>query len=484
MKACAIVAARNVMSPPAASAALRAVLALALGLSLLPASSEAVTNCKVHVSSKTGLIDVFASAVSGPLLWGDRPGAESASFANAPTCIVGSSARRCQFGAPGTLEAITPPDLCTVYLKDSGPGCAAYIKGCTPGPRFTDQTKADDLKALVAAVSFHHSVPTMVFTGVNVQIVSGSGATYAPVNGSGNLIIGYNAATCTLGGTLCSADTDCPANTCVGICVYDNQACVTDADCQPNLCDDTAGKAGSHNLVIGDGHVFTSSGGLVAGLQNSITGAHASVTGGLQNAASGFGASVTGGSNNTASAATSWVGGGSDNTASGATASVSGGLVNTASGDLASVSGGSRNTASGSRASVTAGFNNTASGNEASVTGGYNNRASGPVTLVSGGECNVAGVGPPPSCGGSPPILGGGSVSGGFSNVASGTTASVSGGVSNTAGGLCASVSGGGSNMALSDISSVSGGALLTAGTTSFEWHSGRSSGFPTGTEY
>jgi hypothetical protein len=64
-------------------------------------------------------------------------------------------------------------------MKDSGPECAVYIKGCTPGPRFTDQAKADALARLVAALSFHHSVP--IFTGVNVQIVSGSGATDGPV---------------------------------------------------------------------------------------------------------------------------------------------------------------------------------------------------------------------------------------------------------------------------------------------------------------
>jgi hypothetical protein len=145
-------------------------------------------------------------------------------------------------------------------MKDSGPECAVYIKGCTPGPRFTDQAKADALAQLVAALSFHHSVPTMVFTGVNVQIVSGSGATDGTVNGTGNLIIGYNATTTS------------PTQT------------------------------GSHNLVVGDEHTFSSFGGLVAGFENAITGQWASVSGGTGNTASGLDVSVSGGEVTTASA--------------------------------------------------------------------------------------------------------------------------------------------------------------------------------------
>ncbi len=188
--------------------------------------------------------------------------------------------------------------MCTLYLKDAGAECAAYIKGCTPGARFTDQAKADALQQLVAAVSFHHSVPTVVFTGVNVQIVSGSGATDGPVNGAGNLIVGYDKGT--LGQT----------------------------------------RTGSHNLVVGDEHEYTSYGGFVAGLTNTVSGPSASVTGGYENVASGMSACVIGGHANTASGLYASVSGGLYNIASGADASVSGGALNTASGLYASVSGG------------------------------------------------------------------------------------------------------------------------------------------------
>jgi len=46
------------------------------------------------------------------------------------------------------------------------------------------------LEALLANVTRNGNV--IVFSGVNVQIVDGSGDTYGDVNGLGNLIVGYN----------------------------------------------------------------------------------------------------------------------------------------------------------------------------------------------------------------------------------------------------------------------------------------------------
>jgi hypothetical protein len=430
----------------------RAILALTVGIALLPSSSEAVTGCKVHLSSKTGLIDVFASGVSGPLLWGDRSGSESLTFANAGTCIAGASASKCEFGAPGSVQAITPPDLCTVYMKDSGPECAVYIKGCTPGPRFTDQAKADALAQLVAALSFHHSVPTIEFSGVNVQIDSGSGTTAGATNGAGNLIIGYNEQQCRLSGGTCATDGDCPANPCIpgmpfGDCTFGGFLCLTNADCPPNVCPQ---RDGSHNLVVGPDHSYSSYGGLVAGIANAINGPDASVSGG------------------------------NFNTASGLYASVSGGHGNTASGEEASVSGGDLNTASDIHTSVSGGLHNTASRQDASVSGGIDNTASQQWASVSGGQCNVAGPGPASCFEPSSTAL---SVSGGTDNLASGNFASVSGGLGNTVSGAFASVSGGEGNTASGTVASVSGGTSLTAAGFS-EWHSGESAGFPNGTEY
>ena len=84
-------------------------------------------------------------------------------------------------------------------------------------------------------------------------------------------------------------------------------------------------RTGSHNLVVGDLHSYSSFAGFVAGIGNDITAAHASVSGGTTNRASGYASSVSGGNINRASDFASSVSGGSRNEASGGAASVSGG---------------------------------------------------------------------------------------------------------------------------------------------------------------
>jgi hypothetical protein len=177
------------------------------------------------------------------------------------------------------------------------------------------------------------SGPNIIFTGANVHIVSGSNSTYNS-NGLGNLIIGYDQ--------------------------LPNDA----GPSGPHL------RMGSHNLVIGDGHRFNGSGGLVAGALNTIN---------------GQGATVTGGEGNTANGQYSTVSGGADNTASGGDASVSGGGSNTASGNLASVTGGVDNTSSGEFTSLCGGESNNSSGFAANISGGSGNSAGGKDTIVIGG---------------------------------------------------------------------------------------------------
>jgi hypothetical protein len=161
----------------------------------------------------------------------------------------------------------------------------------------------------------------MYVRNTNLHIENGLGATNgnpgdplfgAPmVNGTGNLILGYNASRVPLGG--------------------------------PDL------RTGSHNLILGDFQNYTSYGGLVAGLFNAITAPYASVSGGDGNTASGPFSSVSGGDGNTAS---------------GVLSSVSGGRFNTASNFYASVSGGDGNTASGSSSSVSGGLNHNQGGTD------------------------------------------------------------------------------------------------------------------------
>ena len=203
---------------------------------------------------------------------------------------------------------------------------------------------------------------TLVFSGMNVQLVNGTGSTdgtSADAEGTGNLIIGYNELRVETG-----ANPPCPSS---------------DPRCNYRL--------GSHNLIIGNRNNYTANsyGGMVVGRYNEIDGAYASVSGGAVNEASGDHSSVSGGLGNTASNDYSSVSGGSANTASNDYSSVSGGYLNTASGFIASVSGGYENTASYNYSSVSGGSYNTASGFMSSVSGGRRNEAFGWFTSVSGG---------------------------------------------------------------------------------------------------
>jgi hypothetical protein len=164
----------------------------------------------------------------------------------------------------------------------------------------------------------------VVITGANLRIVNGLGNTET-TNGLGNLIVGYNELR--LGN-----------------------------DPRPDA------RTGSHNVVVGIQHNFSSFGGLVVGQRSEISGAFSSVSGGVSNIASGLWASVSGGANNTASNVFSWVSGGTFNTASANGASVSGGQANRATGVRASISGGNSNTASAFSSSVSGGFQRTAPG--------------------------------------------------------------------------------------------------------------------------
>lgn len=169
----------------------------------------------------------------------------------------------------------------------------------------TVESRVDKLEDVTASMSLEtvDGEPTLRFTDVNVQIVSGSGLTYGVVNGRGNLIVGYNEN---------SGDT----------------------------------RTGSHNLIVGTNHSYTGNSGVVTGADNTISGDGASVFGGRLNTASNGYAVVLGGRDNTASTGESVVAGGQNNTASGGRQSVvAGGDGNTADGWWSAAFGGSSNTA-------------------------------------------------------------------------------------------------------------------------------------------
>ena len=166
--------------------------------------------------------------------------------------------------------------------------------------------------------------PHIIFFGANVHIQNGENRTDT-TNGLGNLIVGYNEMF------------------------------------------EAWNRNGSHNVVVGTDHRYSSFGGLVVGQSNGIDGPYASVSGGSDNSASGVSASVSGGRFNFAGPGIGFpvIGG------SGSYAAVSGGHLNRATGEYAAVSGG---------------FGNHASNTGATVSGGQDNTASAPGSTVSGGE--------------------------------------------------------------------------------------------------
>ena len=126
----------------------------------------------------------------------------------------------------------------------------------------------------------------ITITGANLNVVNGLGATDT-TNALGNLVIGYNA---DLGDV----------------------------------------RTGSHMMVVGDLHSYTSFGGIIVGFNNEASGGWSSVTGGLGNKASGILSSVSGGAGNIASGNNSTVSGGFNNKASGNNSSVTHGCSRSA----------------------------------------------------------------------------------------------------------------------------------------------------------
>jgi len=133
--------------------------------------------------------------------------------------------------------------------------------------------------------------PHIIFEGVNLHVRNGSSRTDT-ANGLGNLIIGYNE---------------------VGSADINN-------------------RAGSHNVIIGLEHEYSTYGGFVAGRFNRVSSISTSISGGYNNVASGNYSSISGGVVNTASGRYSTISGGSYNAASGSQSSVSGGTGRLATG--------------------------------------------------------------------------------------------------------------------------------------------------------
>jgi hypothetical protein len=276
------------------------------------------------------------------------------SYASVALTLVGLSMVSCVWGLESAQADVTPGWECI----PTAAGQAVVSGGTGSAPSCTASTTAVLAPTYVA--SGVGGKPTVEFSSVNVQVVSGSGATNGTVNGKGNLIIGYGE--------------------------------------KPGT------QTGSNNLIVGYGQSYSSYGSIVGGSYNSSAGPFtdvfgeadkasayaASVTGGIHNVAEGVNSLVAGGQKNKAKGLYSSVGGGSENTAEGESSEVSGGTINKASNADASVSGGYENKATGPYSSISGGEINEASGELATATGGLSNRATGFNSSTIGGQANEA----------------------------------------------------------------------------------------------
>ena len=229
--------------------------------------------------------------------------------------------------------------------------------------------------------------PTVQFSGVNLQIINGSGVE-TTINGEGNLVLGY--------------------------------------DEKPGT------QTGSHDLLLGGtGNSYTSYGGIVGGAYNNkISSGYASVLGGAENTASGYTSTILGGRSNKTSANLTTVSGGCSNLAGTGALTVNSACTNTAlKGYFASILGGTGNQAEGENASVSGGELNTASGFASSIVAGEFNVAEDPFSMIGGGCDDVAGAGTPhtETCGsGGEGINGGASVKYGIKDGTGGLISDVS----------------------------------------------------------
>jgi hypothetical protein len=184
---------------------------------------------------------------------------------------------------------------------------------------------------------------TIRITAANLQVVNGLNATngvdetpddftVAVSNGLGNIIIGY--------------------------------------DENSNEIEPNGPKKGSHNLIVGTGHVYDGIGGIIAGDSNVVHGYGNSVLSGNSNLQVGFFGGILSGERNYTQRDYSAVVGGSQNQANDFNSVVVGGSDNMASEDRSVVVGGWLNEALGLRTVVVGGSTNRALGWHSTVSGG------------------------------------------------------------------------------------------------------------------
>jgi hypothetical protein len=216
--------------------------------------------------------------------------------------------------------------------------------------------------------------PTVEFSSVNVQVVSGSGSTSATPNGEGNVIVGYAENTKSFSQT---GSND--------LIVGSDNGWKSYGDIVGGFSDQANGE---YATAVGYDDTASGAYSTAAGEVNKATGTGASAIGGAHNTASGHEAAVAGGEYNLASDQLSFIGGGCDSVAGTSTALT--GTCPTTGAEA--ILGGSTNVASGLLSTIAGGQTDLASASNSVAAGGEYNVASDPFSMTSAGCDNVAGT--------------------------------------------------------------------------------------------
>ena len=133
-----------------------AIAGLALSL-VLASQALALEACRARIDPRTGLIQVQAAKVGGPILWRATPVATGSPLFDS-SCVKHARAAQCLLADPTTVAARTPPAACTLYLTDGVADCSTWVQGCLPGSR-----TALDLAGTIVGTWLLHQGGTITF---------------------------------------------------------------------------------------------------------------------------------------------------------------------------------------------------------------------------------------------------------------------------------------------------------------------------------
>lgn len=230
-------------------------------------------------------------------------------------------------------------DLARSVVAQTPPAARAYLPVAVQPTTAQQAGLADRVAALEATLSgVRRQGDDLIFSGVNVYVVSGAGKTDAAPNGKGNLIVGYNELR---GG-------------------FDLEGRPEDR------------RGGSHNLVVGSANNYTSWGGVVTGIHNDSEGQYAALLGGHENTAAGDFSAALGGVENAITGDAAVAIGGSRNRSDGYWTLAAGGTENVVQDDWSAVLGGTKHALSPNAlyATITGGQSNSVACEACSIAGG------------------------------------------------------------------------------------------------------------------